>query len=986
MTKLEVTFPISEELALEAAIRYPNIELVEKAKHKLSTHQHPLSSIERRVTETKLYQMAVSDGFTNIVDIGGNPLRHAQMKRSIHSCNPVLTPTDNSRNERYRSQNRSTVTPGRKIRSLRTMFYPSVTFCEHPIEYCTCVKPDCFLAIHSLYYFTPDQLLKLLYSTVRGKIYASCHLFDKLVGDMFTVNKKSEAHYEFQVSGDINMLVKGNYIPYRHGNVEWLNKMYHDDGNHGMSWSIDMIGETAMVVFSKCLPIPKVDKPMNITDKLSDTSYYGEFVLSMNGDKVLKSEMRLDTIMSSRLLSIGKYVIAHDTQQRKVIIPKGVVDIVASKMIGKSRNAKTWKECISYSRKELSESKYLMPQSIRVQSILYVAALSFVKYMDEEIRITHAMVKENKYKFTWYDKVLAFSSLACCFFGKSDIGCPVERYNTSNGASSCSSKIYVNPDKKYAYVRVDRKLAPLKEGASLAENGNAEITAPKDFFQIGVGFSDHIPVVPLNCENNEKIALNNRALMKTDAPVKLMWDRIIDFISDLGTAEVIPLTFEEWNSNFPLGRRKEHEVARQQLEDEGINYQDVLRNLFIKMESYNKGTLEGSENFDPRAIQGTSHKANVALGPWMAGFNKYLKKLFSPQSHVCYASGMTGEEVGTWMKDALEEIDDPIFFWSDFSRFDATQGSGAFRFERRMYEFCGLKKDMEARAVFLAQKKTKGYSKHFKYQVPYTRKSGDPNTSCGNSLINGATSFQTCLDLGLNNFKSIVLGDDLLTIMSQKELMKQRIENFSPLWNGDLDMYYRVKRSLGVKENLRLKYLFQKISLEQRMEVFCDDYAMYMKSYGFKAKCGWSRRLCDAEFCSALFWPVGDTYVLGPKIGRLMPKMGFCLKMLLKTQIQGVYKGYEYMANHVPILSEFIQWHLDKTTTDVYILNPYSLRNSERHQMDDQTIEFFEERYGVDYYSECNKFMSELPDSNPELPMKILLPSGLLEPYFTKDN
>lgn len=985
MTKLEVTFPISEELALEAATRYPSVELVEKAKHKLSTHQHPLSSIERRVVETKLYQMAVSDGYTNIVDIGGNPLRHAQMKRTLHSCNPVLSPIDNSRNERFRAQNRS-VTKGNLVGHLRTMYCPTVSWCEHTVQNCICVEPDSFLSIHSLYYFTPDQLLELLYSTKSGKIYAACHMFDKLVGDLFQVGKVSEAHYEFETSGSINMQVNGNHLPYRHNNVEWLNKMYHNVGHRAMSWSIDMIGDTALVVFSMCPYLLEIETPRNTTDRLSDNSYYGEFVLSLGGDKVVKSEMRLDTIMSSRLLSVGKYIIAHDTKERKVIIPKGVVDVVASKMIGKSRNAKTWKECISYSRKELSETKYMMPQSIRVHSILYVAALAFVKYMDEEIKITHAMVQENQDKFTWYDKVLSFSPLACCFLGKSDEDCPVERYNTAYGSSSISGDSFLNPGRKFSYVRVDRELATIKDGASLAENGNTELAAPKNFSQIGIGFLDHIPVVPLNCKENEEIALNNRALMETDKPVKQMWDRLIDSIPHTGIAVVVPFTFEDWNSNFPPGRQKEHLRAKQQLEDEGINYQDVLRNLFIKMEGCNKSTIEGFEDFDPRAIQGVSHKANVALGPWMAGFNKYLKALFSPQSPVCYASGMTGEQLGLWMKDTLDQIDDPIFFWSDFSRFDATQGSGAFRFERKMYEHCGLRNNLEANQVFMAQKKTKGYSKHYKYQVPYTRKSGDPNTSCGNSLINGATSSQTNIDLGLTNFREVVIGDDLLTVMSQRELMFVPEGIQTPLFNGNLDIYYRVKKALNVKDNLRKKYISTQICLEQRMKVFCEDYSMFMKAYGFKAKCGWSRRLCDAEFCSALFWPVGNTYVLGPKIGRLLPKMGFCLKELDAVQIQGVYKGYEYMANHVPLMSELIQWHLKTTTTEKYVLNPYSLRNSSRHLMDDQTIEFFEERYDVDYYSECAKFLSILPDSNPELPMTILLPSGLLEPYFTRDN
>jgi hypothetical protein len=164
------------------------------------------------------------------------------------------------------------------------------------------------------------------------------------------------------------------------------------------------------------------------------------------------------------------------------------------------------------------------------------------------------------------------------------------------------------------------------------------------------------------------------------------------------------------------------------------------------------------------------------------------------------------------------------------------------------------------------------------------------------------------------------------------------------------------------------------------MKQFMEDYSAFMEGYGFDPECDWSENLWDAEFCSALFWPCNDGYVLGPKIGRLMPKMGFSLKMLTPTQVNGVFVGYKYNANHVPLLNDFIAHHI---TEDVAaIREQYKINNSKIHKMTEESIYFFEQRYSTSYYHICQELNLAIGGARG----KLLLPSKLLDSVFARDN
>lgn len=75
-----------------------------------------------------------------------------------------------------------------------------------------------------------------------------------------------------------------------------------------------------------------------------------------------------------------------------------------------------------------------------------------------------------------------------------------------------------------------------------------------------------------------------------------------------------------------------------------------VRSAFIKREKlFGKSTPTGVEDFDPRPIQAVGDLANVLLGPFMYAFSKFMTVYWNLTFIVCYASGMTAEELGAWM-------------------------------------------------------------------------------------------------------------------------------------------------------------------------------------------------------------------------------------------------------------------------------------------------------------------------------------------------
>jgi hypothetical protein len=326
-----------------------------------------------------------------------------------------------------------------------------------------------------------------------------------------------------------------------------------------------------------------------------------------------------------------------------------------------------------------------------------------------------------------------------------------------------------------------------------ARRGCALYSGPQP---VGIVSTMSIPVKPANSSHSSVAALVSRTLNPQPAhdaskfcPAYFKRFReyalkhVREILPGLVEDPEPPTPFNLWNERFPLAQQKSQEKA---LRDLGYGNLDELfvdcRGCFVKMENLSKSTVDGSTLSAPRAIQSASAAHNVTVAPTMHSFSKRLKDVWSVFKGLgpVYTSGANSADLGDCFEEALKACPEYAILEGDYERFDSTIHRLLLELEADIYKLCGCSErvfNAILNSIF-----TRGRDKWGnKYSVDGGRHSGDPNTSCGNTLIQGLVKLFCFADWDAQLRKSdvllapwdiidryritmMLLGDDNLTI------------------------------------------------------------------------------------------------------------------------------------------------------------------------------------------------------------------------------
>jgi len=414
--------------------------------------------------------------------------------------------------------------------------------------------------------------------------------------------------------------------------------------------------------------------------------------------------------------------------------------------------------------------------------------------------------------------------------------------------------------------------------------------------------------VPRSCSHNEENALKTRQLLPAlSTPVKRAERyeaafRCLQEEMKIPVVEMSAEAREEFMAHLTTSQRR---MVIKALET--CSHVPTARTkAFVKREVLTEKKLV-KEN--PRLISSKEVEYFAEVGPEYYTWQKQgTKDLWATpelalQQKFIYPGAMTGDQIGeivTYFEHlgwhALE---------ADYSRYDGHTEEEALDAEMKFYK--NYLTDTEVDFLRL-QLNTKGrtMSGH-KFKCKGKRASGVANTTFGNTFIGFAIAALILSEMDIEDYCVMQLGDDNIIFTKKKVAVGPFVEKALD-FGHKLEMVYRSP-----------------------------------EEYDF------------LEFCSQRFYDIGDTRVLGPKIGRVLAKTFISTIKVpnddMKAYVTGIAKGFKHYG-WLPILGPLCRQIIEHGHESYSCVNgnPYKICLRRDLDVDPQAVATMIERvYGIDF-------------------------------------
>lgn len=463
---------------------------------------------------------------------------------------------------------------------------------------------------------------------------------------------------------------------------------------------------------------------------------------------------------------------------------------------------------------------------------------------------------------------------------------------------------------------------------------------------IGVVFSNSVPLVCSSSSHNLLCGVVTRSVLDVPKGIKENWAKVEALspsFSTLYNSNNFPasrkpdryfykyplkkkgvVSFDEYANRFPKAKNRKVRAAYAKLKAGYYEQRHFVYSIFIKREKENKITyLPMTKDVKPRVILACSQAEKAAVGPWFLTYSLALKHDWGPDNWIFYCSGHNSDVISAWFNHHLFRLGgegNVVLVGTDFSKYDLTQGKFAMRKESKELRKLGITKHPYGVHVLKSKRLTIGYGKGVKFSVPWHRRSGEPNTSGGNSKLTGDTMAAFLVLHGANALMAAlaVMGDDNFLIIL-REWFNTKFKSF------------------------------------QDFETKLKDYYLGL---GMTVKVVTSVSVIEAEFLSSRFYPVGSKFVVGRKPGRTLTKIGWFMhrggvphEHYLEF-LHGTLVSLMGQTWHVPFLRVYVRLLL-KHLKEEGIRVRFSLdtqlmiESGEVHETQSNTWVAFEQFYGL---------------------------------------
>lgn len=326
---------------------------------------------------------------------------------------------------------------------------------------------------------------------------------------------------------------------------------------------------------------------------------------------------------------------------------------------------------------------------------------------------------------------------------------------------------------------------------------------------------------------------------------------IDEFFGDMPVVEE-PTEPEEYFKKFDSNTTRKYQRGFRMIEWEAGETRPISYKIFTKWDEWLITSWLGKGG---RAVSNPPVWYRAHLGPWMDAMNNHFKAHFGlHHPHITYTSGLTAEEIGTLLGSS------DYWYCSDYSGFDASQGWWMTAFQ--MAALCRCFVCVKPQSLIRLMMPNRIRNRTFRWNTNGQMKSGLPQTSLANTILNAFLVWLVCRMLSINDWRLLVSGDDGALTMSVEDFQR-----FIPV-------HTRLVTLLGLK-------------VEGHLE------SVYTVSYN-----------------SSLLYPTDHGWVLGPQIIRGSKRFAKTTVCPLNDEeyIKQWLKAERLNLNHVPLLKEWCDW------------------------------------------------------------------------------
>lgn len=279
--------------------------------------------------------------------------------------------------------------------------------------------------------------------------------------------------------------------------------------------------------------------------------------------------------------------------------------------------------------------------------------------------------------------------------------------------------------------------------------------------------------VHANCPCNELVSLTNRHLVdRTNINFdKALWRKIANQTHKFYPQNLQPCRYDDVIDAYTGTKKRMYYNAKIRLIEEGLQDKHKIVSMFVKPDRYPEGDIMGK---DPRAIQYRTPEFNLELGVYIKSYEHALYPSLTmgvvSRTRVI-AKGLNNYDRAELLLSKIDCFSNPRFVLLDHSRFDSTINEQHLRTTHKHYQRAFNSRKLAK--LLRAQISNTGYTKcGIKYRTRGTRMSGDPDTGCGNSVVNADCLWGFLTYSGIKKFDFLLDGDDSVVIIEKDEVSK----------------------------------------------------------------------------------------------------------------------------------------------------------------------------------------------------------------------